>query len=70
MDWTSCAVVESNPEIMSGAPVITGTRIPVAAIFENIEGGASIQDIVSWFPGIAEEQIREVLRFTAKSAAA
>ena len=55
---------------MSGAPVITGTRIPVAAIFENIEGGASIQDIVSWFPGITEEQIREVLRFTAKSAAA
>lgn len=70
MNWTNCVVVESNSKIMSGAPVITGTRIPVAVIFENIEGGASIQDIVSWFPGISEEQIREVLRFTAKSAAA
>ena len=70
MDWTSCEVVESNTGIMSGVPVIVGTRIPVSAIFENIEGGATIEEIVEWFPGINKEQIREILRFTAKSAAA
>lgn len=70
MDWTRCKVVESNSGVMSGAPVIVGTRLPVSAIFENIESGATIQEIVEWFPGISEEQIREVLRFTAKSAAA
>lgn len=70
MDSTSCEVVESNTEVMSVAPVIAGTRVSIAAIFENIESGASIQDIVSWFPGITEHQVREVLHFTAKSAAA
>ena len=70
MDWTSCSVVESNEGVVSGAPVIVGTRIPLSAVFENLEGGASIQDIVEWFPGITEDQVREILRFAANSSAA
>ena len=46
MDWKSCRVVESDEKIMGGAPVIMGTRIPVSAIFENIESGAIFQGIV------------------------
>ena len=70
MDWTHCEVVESHDEIVSGAPVILGTRIPLSAIFENLEGGATINDIVEWFPGVTEGQIKEILRFAANSAAA
>jgi len=70
MDWTHCEVVESHNEIVSGTPVIVGTRIPLSAIFENLEGGATISDIVEWFPGVTEGQIKEILRFAANSAAA
>ena len=70
MDWTNCSVVESNEGVVSGAPVIVGTRIPLSAVFENLEGGASIPEIVEWFPGVSEDQIREILRFAANSAAA
>jgi len=70
MDWSQCAVVEINGNIVGGAPVIIGTRIPLSAVFENLEGGASISEIVEWFPGVNEFQIREILRFVADSAAA
>jgi len=70
IDWTSCVVVESTEGIVSGAPVIKGTRVPVSAVFENLEGGASIKQLVEWFPGIKEKDIREILKFAAKSAAA
>ena len=70
MDWSQCSVVEANENIVGGAPVIIGTRIPLSAVFENLEGGATISEIVEWFPGITEVQIREILRFAANSAAA
>jgi len=70
MDWTNCSVVERTEGVVSGAPVIAGTRIPLSAVFENLEGGASIEEIVEWFPGISEDQVREILRFAANSSAA
>jgi uncharacterized protein (DUF433 family) len=51
LDWLKCPVVESVPGKVSGAWVLKGTRMPVSAIFENIEAGASIDDILEWFEG-------------------
>jgi len=44
--------------------------VPVAALFENLEGGASIQDFVQWFPGVSLEQVRAVLDHAARSSLA
>ena len=44
LDWSQCDAVESIPGKVSGAWVLKGTRMPVSAIFENIAGGASIDD--------------------------
>ncbi len=61
IDWSSCSVVERDPERMSGAWVFRGTRVPVAALFENLEDGALVSEFVEWFPGVTIEQVRTVL---------
>src|SRR5713226_9356392 len=43
LDWSQCPAVESVPGKMSGAWVLKGTRMPVSAIFENLEAGARIE---------------------------
>jgi len=48
---------------MGGAWVLKGTRMPVAAIFENIEAGARIDDIMEWFAGLDREQVKAVIAF-------
>ena len=47
-----------------------GTRVPVAALFENLEDGAQIYQFVQWFPGVSPEQVRAVLEHAARSALA
>lgn len=61
MSWSSCAEVEQNPEILSGAWVFRGTRIPVKALFENLRDGASIGEFIEWFPGVSRAQAEAVL---------
>lgn len=70
IDWSSCPVVERDPERVSGAWVFRGTRVPVAALFENLEDGASASQFVAWFPGVTLEQVRAVLEHAARSALA
>jgi uncharacterized protein (DUF433 family) len=70
IDWYSCSAVESDPERVSGAWVFRGTRVPVSALFENLEGGASVHDFTEWFQGVTPEQVRAVLEHAAKSALA
>lgn len=70
IDWSSCNAVERNPNRVSGAWVFRGTRIPVAALFENLEDGADIVKFVEWFPGVSSEQAREALEHAARSAMA
>ena len=41
--------------------------MPVAAIFENIEAGASIDDIMEWYDGLDREQIKAVIEFAVRS---
>ena len=67
LDWSQCHAVESVPGKMSGAWVLRGTRMPVTTIFENLEAGASINDIMTWFDGLNVEQVREVISFVIDS---
>ena len=67
LDWSTCPAVERDPERVSGAWVFRGTRVPVFALFENLEDGAQIDQFVEWFPGVTVEQVRSVLDHAAKS---
>ena len=66
LDWSQCPAVESVPGRLSGAWVFRDTRMPVSAVFENLEAGATINEIAEWFH-ISKEQIIEVLEFAARS---
>jgi uncharacterized protein (DUF433 family) len=70
IDWSSCTAVERDAARVSGAWVFRGTRVPVAALFENLEDGAAAGDFVEWFPGVTDEQVRAVLEHAARSALA
>lgn len=70
LEWTKCAAVERMPAKVSGAWVFKGTRVPVKALFENLEGGARVEDFLEWFPGVTREQAEAVLRHAEESLAA
>ena len=67
LDWSRCEAVESVPGKVSGAWVFRGTRIPVAAVFENLEDSLTIDEIVNMFDGLSREQVKAVLDFAAHS---
>ena len=60
LDWADCPAVEQDPQRVSGAWVFRGTRIPVAALFQNLEDGVSLTEFVEIFPGVTTEQSRLV----------
>ncbi|HMC60158.1 MAG TPA: DUF433 domain-containing protein [Candidatus Solibacter sp.] len=66
LDWSQCSAVESIPGKRSGAWVFKDTRMPVSTVFENLESGASIEEIMEWFD-VTREQIVAVLEFAARS---
>ena len=66
LDWSACPAVESVPGKVSGAWVFRGTRLPVATIFENLEDGLTIEEIMDQFD-VTREQINAVLEFAARS---
>ncbi len=68
IDWSSCPAVERDPQRVSGAWVFRGTRVPVAALFENLEDGTQISQFVEWFPGVSLDQVRAVLEHAAQSS--
>jgi uncharacterized protein (DUF433 family) len=70
IDWSTCSAVESRPGVFSGAWVFRGTRVPVAALFENLEDGASLTEFVQWFPGVSLDQVRKVLEHAAHGSLA
>lgn len=67
LDWSRCRAVERIPGKVSGAWVFKGTRVPVRALFENLEGGASVNDFLKWFPGVTHEQVVAVLEQAEQS---
>jgi uncharacterized protein (DUF433 family) len=70
LDWSRCSAVESVPERMGGAWVFRGTRIPVSAVFENLEDGLTIDEVTALYDGLKRDQVKDVLEFTAQSLAA
>ena len=68
IDWSSCSAVERSADKVSGAWLFVGTRVPVAALFENLEDEVSIQEYLGCFPGVTLEQTRAVLDHAARSA--
>ena len=67
LDWSKCPAVESVPGKVGGAWVFRGTRIPVAAVFENLEDGLTIDEVAALYDGLTREQVKAVLEFTAQS---
>ena len=67
LDWAQCPAVERVPGKVSGAWLFKDTRVPVKALFENIEGGATVQEFLEWFPGVGREQVEAVLEYTQRS---
>jgi uncharacterized protein (DUF433 family) len=57
------------PGKVSGAWVFTGTRVPVQALFDNLEAGARLDDFLEWFPGVSREQAEAVLEHASRSLA-
>ena len=66
LDWSQCPAVESIPGKLSGAWVFKDTRMPVSIVFQNLEVGASIEEIMEWFH-LTREQIVAVIDFAARS---
>jgi uncharacterized protein (DUF433 family) len=67
LDWSQCPAVERIPEKVSGAWLFKNSRVPVKALFENVEGGATVQEFLDWFPGVAREQVDAVLEYALRS---
>jgi len=62
LDWAQCAAVERDAARVSGVWVFRGTRVPVKALFENVEDGARVDDFLAWFPGVTRQQVEAVLQ--------
>jgi uncharacterized protein (DUF433 family) len=69
LDWSQCPAVESIPGKVSGAWVFKDTRMPVATVFENLEAGLTVDEVMEEF-SVTREQINAVLHFAAQSLAA
>jgi uncharacterized protein (DUF433 family) len=67
LDWSQCPAVESIPGKVSGAWVLRGTCMSVSVIFENLEPGANLDDIMNWFEGLDRNQVKAVIEFAARS---
>lgn len=60
-------LVEVNPKKMSGAPVFTGTRVPINHLFEYLEGGETLPEFLRQFPSVTREQALGVLELSKES---
>ena len=59
--WKTCPAIERDPDKVSGAWVFSGTRVPIAALFENLRAGATVEQFLDWFPGVERWQAESVL---------
>ena len=66
LDWSQCSAVESVPGRRSGAWVFKDTRMPVATVFENLEAGSDIEEIIEQFH-VTRAQVEAVLEFAIRS---
>lgn len=69
LSWDECSSVERLPGKVGGVWLFKGTRVPVSALFENLESGARIDEFLEWFPGVTRGQVETVLRHAERSLA-
>ncbi len=62
LDWSSCSAVERDLQKVSGAWMFKGSRVPVRALFENLEDGATVDKFLEPFPGISKTQVQAAIR--------
>ena len=67
LDWGQCPVAERVSGKVSGAWLFRGTRVPIKALFDNLEDGARLDDFLEWFPGVSRQQVEAVLEFAGRS---
>jgi uncharacterized protein (DUF433 family) len=67
LDWSKCPAVERAPGKPGGVWLFKGTRVRVKALFDNLEGGANIDDFLEWFPGVSRQQAEAVLAHAGRS---
>ena len=65
--WRTCSAVECDPEKVSGAWFFCSTRVPVAALFENLRDGATIEQLLEWFLGVERWQAESILDHETRS---
>ena len=64
VDWSQCPLVEVNPKVQSGAPVLRGTRMPVSAIVDNFDYGVSVAEISEQFE-VPQDRVQAILTYAA-----
>lgn len=65
--WNHCRAVERDPARVSAAWVFKSTRVPVRALFDNLEDGATIDECIDWLPRFTRKQVEAVLEFAVAS---
>ena len=63
MDWSHCPDAQRDPARVSGAWVVRGSRVPIAAVLDNARDGFSPEAIAEMFDGLPVERVRGVLCF-------
>ncbi|SPE39394.1 conserved hypothetical protein [Candidatus Sulfopaludibacter sp. SbA3] len=66
LDWSQCPAVESISGKVSGAWVFRDTRMPVSIVFENLEAGLTVEEVMEEFD-VTRDQLNAVLEFVAHS---
>ncbi len=67
-NWENCAAIERHPDKLSGAWAFRGTRVPVSTLFENLKDGATIEQVLEWFPGVDGWKVEAVLEHSVRTA--
>jgi uncharacterized protein (DUF433 family) len=70
LDWSKCPAVQRIPGKGGGEWLFKHSRVPVRALFENLEDGARVDEFLEWFPGVTQEQVGQVLRHAEQSLVA
>ena len=66
LDWAKCRAVESVPGKRSGEWVFRNTRTPVSVVFDNLEAGVSIDEMMEWFH-LSRERVESVIEFAERN---
>lgn len=67
MDWSLCSAVDRHPAKLGGTWCFRGTRLPVAALFEHLDQGSTIDEFLEWFPSVSRAQVHDVLALATRS---